>query len=142
MDEELKNLEKEFILDQNAKEADVKALIRRILAFWKIDQNGHVVIDVSKAKKLITLQKVMLILSARYLANRLQSQLGSDAPVPEQATIHDVADILREQQKIVGARISDLNKQKKILVVSRGIYKVAPYAVEPFLREIEDSKNG
>ena len=138
MNEELEDLEKQFILNEDMEHEDIKNLISRILKFCKIDSKGFVVIQKSD---LTIPQKIMLVLSAKYLANRLQQKLGRESPISEISRTKELARMLREKDAVIAARLKDLKDAKKIISPDRGTFKVAPYAIESFLKELEGVKN-
>ncbi|MFH0832282.1 MAG: hypothetical protein V1900_00975, partial [Candidatus Aenigmatarchaeota archaeon] len=80
MDKELEELEKQFILNEDMAHEDIKDLIKRILKFCKIDNKGFVIIQ---KKKLRIIDKMILVLSARYLANKLQIKQARDVTIQE-----------------------------------------------------------
>lgn len=135
---ELEDLEKEFILNEDMEYEDIKGLISRLLQFCKIDNKGFVVIQKSG---LIIPQKIMLVLSARYLANKLQEKLNRENKISEQVTAKEISLILKEKNPVIGARLKELKDEKKVLSPERGIYKIAPYAIKDFLKELEGDKN-
>lgn len=139
MTKELEDLEKQFILNEDMEHEDIKDLISRILKFCKIDNKGFVIIQKSG---LIIPQKIMLVLSARYLANKLQEKLGRENNISGQVAAKELSSMLKEKDPVVIARLKDLKDAKKVLSSERGIYKIAPYAIKNFLNELEGAKNG
>ena len=139
MTKELEDLEKQFILNEDMEHEDLKDLISRILQFCKIDNKGFVVIQ--KAGLIIP-HKIMLVLSARYLANKLQGKLGRENNISEKVAAKELSYILKEKDPVIFARLKDLKDAKKVLTSERGIYKIAPYAIKDFLKELEGTKNG
>jgi len=137
---ELEELEKQFILNEDLEYKDIKDLISRILKYCKIDKNGFVVIQKSG---LIIKQKIMLVLSARYLANKLQQQLNrKEDNISEEVSTKEISSIIKEKNSVVVARLKDLKDDKKVISSVRGIYKIAPYSIKNFLKELEGGKNG
>src|SRR3989344_6375101 len=137
MTEELEKLEKEFILSEDMEHEDIKGLIQKILGLWKIDNKGFVVINKSQLR---VKDKIMLVLSARHLANKLQQKLGRGELISEEVPIKDVASTIREKDNVVAARLSDLKDEGKVVASAKGVYKVAPYAIKQFLSEMESEK--
>jgi vancomycin resistance protein YoaR len=136
---ELEDLEKQFILNEDMEDEDIKDLISRILKFCKIDNKGFVVIQKSS---LIMPQKIMLVLSARYLANKLQQKLGREnINIYEVVTAHELSSMLKEKDTVIIARLKDLKDAKKVISSERGVYKIAPYAIKDFLTDLEGGKN-
>lgn len=141
MDKSLEDLEKSFILDADMEHEDIKNLINRIQSFCQVDKNGFVKIDDKIAKKLNILDRVLLVLTARHLANKLQLKLGKEATIKEEMISQEVAEILKEKQLVINARLKDLKDDKQIVSIERGTYKVAPYSILNFLNKLEGLKN-
>ncbi|MBU0471131.1 MAG: hypothetical protein KKF65_00775 [Nanoarchaeota archaeon] len=137
MDEELENLEKSFILDEDMEHENIKELIARTLKFCKIDKNGFVIIDQKTLSKLRIQDKVILVLVARHLASKLQEKLGRDVTIKEEVSSQELAHMLKEKQLVVNARMKELKDKKQALPVTRGTYKIAPYGISPFLKSLE-----
>lgn len=138
MIQDLENLEKQFILNEDIEHEDIKDLIGRISKFCKIDNKGFVVIQ---GKKLKLLDKILLILSARYLANKLQHKLGKEVTIPENVSAKELSNMIKEKNTVILARLKDLKDGKKIISQGWGVYKVASYAINDFLMELEGAKN-
>lgn len=138
MTQELENLEKQFILNEDMEHEDIKDLINRILTFCKIDNKGFVVIQISG---LSIPQKIMLTLTARYLANKLQQKLNRDSSIAENSNAKELASMLREKEAVIAARLKELKDSKKIISPDRGIFKIAPYAIKEFLTTLDGAKH-
>jgi len=139
MTKDLDDLEKQFILNEDMEHEDIKTLISRILNFCKIDNKGFVIIH---DKQLKMRDKIVLVLSARYLANRLQTKLGKEVNIQETINIKELTIMLNEKNGVITARLKELKDAKKIIQQDRGTYKVAPYAINDFLNQLEGVKNG
>ncbi|MFH2020150.1 MAG: hypothetical protein ABIJ34_01985 [archaeon] len=137
MSEDLENLEKSFILDDDMEHENIKELIQKIQLYCRIDKNGFVVIDDKVKTKLIIPDRVTLVMAARHLANRLQQKLGKEPTIKEDVPSQELADMLKEKRAVIDARLKDLKDKKEVLPVSRGVYKIAPYTIPPFLKRIE-----
>jgi len=137
MNEELENLEKSFILDEDMEHENIKDLVQRVQNFCKIDKNGFVLIDGKTLSKLKIRDKVMLVLTTRHLANRLQQKLDRDITIKEEVTSQELAEMLKEKQLVINARLKELKDKKQVLPVVRGTYKVAPYRIPLFLKTLE-----
>jgi len=140
MTDELENLEKSFILDEDMEHENIKELIERTLRFCKIDKNGFVIIDQKTLSKLRIQDKVILVLVARHLAGKLQQKLGRETTIKEEVSSQELADILREKQLVINARMKELKDKKQVLPVARGTYKIAPYGISPFLKKLESGE--
>ena len=141
MEEDLKELEKSFILDTDMKHENIKELIIRVQKHCQIDKTGSVRIDDKTAKKMTILDKVMLIMITRHLASELQKRLGSENTIKEEITSKELAEMLKEKQDVLNARLKDLKDKKQILSVAKGTYRVAPYAITPFLDSLGGDSN-
>jgi len=133
--ENLENLEKEFIIDGDMEQEDIQQLISRILKFCKIDKNGYVMIY---DKNLKLIDRILLILSARYLGNRLQQKLNREITINDQVSNREISNMLREKDLVVNARLKDLKDERKVIPVKRGVYKIAPHIIDQFLSELEE----
>lgn len=137
MTKELEELEKQFILNEDMEHEDIKNLISRALKLCKIDNKGFVVMHQSG---LTIPQKIMLALSARYLANKLQQKLGRESSIMEISNAKELADMLKEKEAVIAARLKDLKDAKKVISPNRGVFKIAPYAIKDFIAELEGAK--
>jgi hypothetical protein len=137
MTEELHKLEKSFILDEDAQDEDIKALISSVQKFCKVDKNGFVVIESSAIKKKNVVDKILLVLTARYVANKLFLILKKESTINATVTIDELEDILKEKRTILIARLKDLKDAKKITSESRGSYKITAYSIKSFLQSLE-----
>ncbi len=137
MTKELEDLEKQFILNEDMEHEDIKGFITRLMKFCKIDSKGFVMIQSSKLR---IVDKLLIILCARYLANKLQQKLGKESSIAETVTIKDLASMMKEKDAVIIARLKDLKDSKKVISKGRGIYKIAPYAINDFLNELEGLK--
>lgn len=131
---ELEELKKAFILDEDAEHSNIEELIKKTMNFCKIDKKGHVVLDANSTKSFKIHDKILLVMTARHLANKLQKKEDGEATITEEITAGEVADILREKKNVMATRLKELKDDKKITLVSRGIFKMAPYAVDTFLK--------
>lgn len=138
----LEELERQFILEEDMEHEDINNLISRMLKFCKIDKKGYVIIY---NKKLIIRDKILLVLSARYLANKLQEKLGKEITIMASINAKELAKMLREKENAIRARFKDLKEEGKIVTLKRGVYKITPHSIEDFLKILEDEesyKNG
>jgi len=139
MAKRLEELEKEFILNEDMEYEDLRDLISRILKFCKVDNKGFVVMY---QPSLRMVDKILLVLSARHLANKLQQKLGRKTTISEEVSAKELSNMLRKKDAVIIARLKDLKDAGKILSTKRGVYKIAPHVIEPFLKELEGGKNG
>jgi hypothetical protein len=140
MAKDLEELEKAFIMSEDMEHDEIKDLIERILDICKIDNKGYVVIR----KPSMTMQeRIMIVLAARYLASRLQQKLKRDSPIQESCTTMEIANMLKEKDTVVRVRLKELKDDKKVLSPRRGVFRIAPYEIEDFLKGLlgaEDSE--
>lgn|GEM_PF-1718537 len=139
IERDLKELAKEFILEDDIEQENIQLLVSDILKFCKIDKRGYVVIT---EKKLKTQDKIMLILSARYLASKLQEKINSEITIDEKVSNKELVDMLKEKDMIIGARLRDLREGRVVEQISRGVHRVCAHAIEGFLGKLEEGKNG
>jgi len=133
---EFKSLEKEFILDEDIEHKELDTLIRRMLKFCKVDKKGFVIIP--NAKKLIVLDRILLVLGARNLANKLQIVIGQESTIKKEVTIDELENILKEKREVILARIKDLRDNGSIETPEKGVYTAAIHAVKSLLEKIEN----
>ncbi len=138
MTDKLEDLEKQFIMNEDMEHEDIAILISHILKFCKVDNKGFVLVN---DKKLKIANRVLLILSARYLGNKLQQKRGKEVTITESMTAKELAGMLKEKDTVIIARLKDLKDDSKVIPQDRGVYKVAPYAIADFLTELEGVKN-
>ena len=137
MTKDLEELEKEFILSEDMEREDLEELISRILDMCKIDKNGFVVI---RKPSLTIPQRILLVLSARYLANKLQQKLDREMPIDETCKTMDIANMLKEKDTVIRVRLKELKDAKKVISPERGVFKIAPYEIKDFLTELEGAQ--
>ncbi len=134
----LEDLEKKFILDEDAGLKNIEGAINRISAVCRLDKTGGVTfMSLSMQKKLTVSERTAAILAARYLASQLQKKLGKEVSISEVVKSSEIANMLREQKNIIDARLKELKDSKKAILVSKGAYKVAPYSIDDILDSIE-----
>jgi hypothetical protein len=137
MTDELEVLEKKFIVSEEATTANLVELITRLTKFCKITNNGEVIFLKADSKRITNIDKIMIVLIARHLANSLQIKQKKEVTIAEEINSKGISNMLREQSTIINARLKELKDSKKVISVSKGVYKVAPYAIEDFLESIE-----
>lgn len=134
-EESYEEIGKKFILEEDMKHENLKELIGRIMEFAKVDSKGYVLIIDSK--KLRIVDKIMIVLITRYLANKLQKELQKKISIKEEVSIKEFEDMLKEKKAVIAARLKDLRKDKKIIDIKKGLYKVSPYSVEEYIEYLE-----
>ena len=134
MIEGLEELKKQFIVEDDIELDELKQLILRISKFCKVDKNGYVIVHNDKIR---IIDKILLVLSARFLGNRLQQKLGEEVAIHEEINNKEIATMLKEKQTVVNARLKDLKDDRKIILVRRGVYKVLPHIIYNLLDRLE-----
>lgn len=134
MEKDLEELEKEFILNEDIEQEDLRVLISRILKFCRIDNKGFVIIY---GKQLRIVDKIFLVLSARHLANKIQIKNGKEPTISENVGADELEDILREKRAVIFARLKDLKYRGYIIPQGKGVYKAFPHTINKFLTELE-----
>lgn len=132
--EELEELEKQFIVKEDIEEKMIKYLVSRVSKMCRIDTQGFVMIFHENLKLK---DKILLVLAARYLANRLQQKLNKETTINDEVGAGELSKILKEKNNIIRARITELKKEGKVTQVRRGVYKIMPHIIEDFLNELE-----
>jgi hypothetical protein len=128
----LEELKKQFIVEKNVELENVKELIERLSKFCKVDTQGYLfVINRDLIQRLAIKDKILLGLSARYLASKLEENILSDVSTEE------LAKFFSERNTAINSRAKELKDQGKIIVKERGRYSINPYQIDDFIRSIE-----
>jgi len=109
-------------MNEDREREHIQDPITRIMKFCKIDRSGSVSIFYNN---LSPRNKVLLVLCARYLANKLQIQLGKEPIVPDKISAKELADMLRVKSNVINARLKELKDDNE----------------HTFLRELKDFKS-
>lgn len=133
---ELEKIEGEFILSHDAEKEDYAKLIRRMMKYAKVDQEGYVIID-ETAKDVPMKDKILLILTTRYLANKLQEKLGKENAIKGEMSADDLEHIMRAKKDVIQARIKELRDDNKVKSEKAGIYSIAPHYLKTFLDTLD-----
>jgi DNA-binding transcriptional ArsR family regulator len=137
LSKDFEELEKQFILTEDMEQEDLKNLIRRIQKLCKIDNNGYVII---RKTNLSNVQQILLVLSARYLGNRLQLKLNRDITIFEICKIKELSEMLKVKDAVITARLKELKDKKKVISPDRGEFKIPPYEIKDLLEELEGQR--
>lgn len=136
--ETLEDLRKKFIMDADAEQTNIEQLISRLSKFCKVDKNGYIFVDDKLLLQKLTIRdKIMLALSARYLANRLQEKLGLAPTISAEVSSDELTRFFSDKKDVIQARAKELKDDGKILSKDRGIYSVYPFQIEDFVASIE-----
>ena len=127
----LEDLKQKFIVDEDVHRSRLESLLEIALSMCVVDKNGIVHIS---ATDVSTTDKVMLVLAARYLASQLEASISADVKFTEleKSTGMD--------PKQVGARLSDVVKNRLATSPQRGVYRVVPHRIEGFLQQLTKKK--
>jgi len=134
MNTDIERLGAQFIVNEDMEAESVQRLVERMLNFCKVDGKGFVMI---KSKKMKITDKLMLVLSARYLANRIQVLTGKEASISENIEAKELGRMIGEDHATVLARLKDLKDKNKAIALGKGVYKVAPHEIDSFLGSLE-----
>ncbi len=140
--ETLENLERGFILDGDAEMENVERLIKRVSELAGVDKEGHVVIkDNTLSKRLREIDKILLALSVRFLASRLQEKLNRDVTISPMVTAEELSKYFGMKRDTATARLNDLKRERKIILKGKGKFSIAPYYIEVVLKKLESARN-
>ena len=125
---------KNFIVDEKEfSNKDSERLIKEILDYVKVSKEGRVLFTINSINNT---DKIGLILIARFLANNFEKT------IPQEVSISEIMDFCSLSNKIVGARLSDLTKQRIIKRIKPGKYIVIPYQIEFFIKKVNKTYGG
>ena len=127
----LEDLKSQFLVSSSLSEAKMLALLKMAIDHCVVDKRGHVEM---KTPNLAARDKIMLILSARYIAHHL------DETIPMDVTADEIAKNAFIAPEQVRARTSDLVRDKMIESSSRGVFRALAYKIEPFLRDLAPNR--
>lgn len=122
---DLEELKGRFLVSDSLSESKMLALLKLAVDQCAVDKAGNVEV---KNPSLAAKDKVMLVLAARFLANKLDESISPDV------TAEELARNTAIEKVQVRARASDLAKDRQIEVISRGVFRALLHKIEPFLR--------
>lgn len=135
----LEEFGKKFIASGDLEKEELEELLTGLDGWFQVSpENGYVKINEKFA--LSDKTKLHLILTARYLVNKLQNKLGQGNPVKDSMTIDELATNLRLSKKEVSRRISDLRISKRVEDVERGEIRVTSYAIRGLIEELDKKR--
>ncbi|MFQ6084300.1 MAG: hypothetical protein ACE5KE_09655 [Methanosarcinales archaeon] len=132
-DKKIEELKKKFII--SPEEYDKSLLseqIEIVLKFCRVDPNGRVLVD---KLNLTNKEKVKLVLVARFLASKLDSNISAEVGVDD---ISENVNISPHQAR---ARISEIVREGFATTKERGSYLVTPYKIDAWLFNLIKSRN-
>lgn len=125
----LEELKKAFIINKEEYEKQkLPDYIKRTLKYCKINSEGGVHIE---NFSLTIRDKIAISLTARFLANQLQSTINPEISGDELSTFLDV------EKPVIYARLKDLCDIKMIKRLEKGTYQIVPYYIESLLDELD-----
>jgi len=125
----MENLKDRFIVSERIDEKQVTGFIERSLAFCRVTTSGGVIID---ENRLSNLEKVKISLVARFLANKLDSNISPEVNGDE------LSSYLMIQKDQVMARLKDAKDEKFATRAGKGVYSANPFRIEEFLSALEN----
>ncbi len=125
----MKNLKEKFIVSEEIDEKRISEFVERLLPFCKVTKSGGIIIE--KAG-LTTIEKIKIALTARFLANHLDSEISSDVSGDE------LSSSLMIPKNQVLARLKELKDKKFALRVSKGVYRVNLFQIDDLLKDLEN----
>ena len=134
MDNEFIELKRLFILEEDIEHEELKQMITLILKYCKIDKNGTVIVQ---DRKIRLADRILLVISARYLANRLQRKLEEEPTIPDEINNSELAELLRAKEPVIRARMADLRKVSMVTQLRPGVHSITPHAIEKLLTKLE-----
>lgn len=121
--------EEKFFKTEEFKPREVYMLIERASTFVKINEKGEVFIELQKCTDL---EKVQLVLSARFLGSKLRKEIN---PI---VTSEEIARYTELDSRIARARLTDAVKLNFAERIDRGTYRVRSFAkIKSFIDELE-----
>jgi hypothetical protein len=124
-----KRAEEKFFERGEFRPRELYALIERVSNFVTMNEKGDVFIKLSKCTGL---EKVQLVLSARFLGNRLREEIHPEL------TYEEVAKYTGLEPKIATARLTDCVRLGFAERVSKGMYRVHSLTeLKEFIDELE-----
>lgn len=133
----LEDAEKQFIVKESIADEELKDLLVRLSNFCKIDVEGR---PIMTANNFSLANKIMLMLSSRYLARLLHERLARELSFEATINLKDLTTFLHEAPDVVSARLKELKDKNKVAATEKGVYKVLPYAIKQLLDELEVAK--
>jgi len=130
----LEELKKKFIVDEEEEKKRIEELLLRILPFARVTRDGYVHFE---RKNLSQIDRVALVLAARYLGGLLEDSISQEVNLGEIAAMTGV------NRRVASARVADLSKEGLVDSVSRGRYRARGlFAVEKILDLLDKKYSG
>ncbi|MBX4196515.1 hypothetical protein KW805_02925 [Candidatus Pacearchaeota archaeon] len=122
----LKDIKGTFIVEgENFQEQELVRLVEIVRETCVLDGKG----TVKFLKNLSEKDKIKYCLAARFLANKIDSNISKEVSRQELETL------LRTQPKQVSARISDCRKEGLLQDASEDMFQVSPHVLQNLLND-------
>jgi hypothetical protein len=125
----MENLKEKFIVSEEISEKRIDEFVRRLLPFCKVTKTGGIIVE--KAE-LTSFEKIKVSLVARYLANRLDSE------IPSEVNGEELSASLMIPKDQVMARLKEAKDEKFAFRVRKGVYAVNPLRIGVFISSLEN----
>lgn len=129
MTEEKEEILKELLMDE---ESILKELVDKAKKIFKIDKKSGRTILLIPRTRLSDRELIILTLTGRYFANRLNFFDSNSM------TRGDIAQELNMTRESVSARISELRRERVVEMVTRGEYRVNYTEISRLLDELSE----
>ncbi len=121
-----------FIVDEETYDKErVKTAIDKLARFAKISNSGRVYIDRSLEKGLTLKNKIVLVIVARYLGNKLNQDISSEI------TAKDISTYISADLPTVHARGKELADDGYVSKPTDGTYVMNPGKIDEFLDSLK-----
>jgi len=121
---EWEELKKKFIVNETYETERLKNDVERLLRHCRITRQGRVIIT---AGKLTTKQKIGLVISARFIANKLQKS------IPENVTAEEISKYTYIQKPGVSRKTTELVNEAFVFRPEPATYRANPARIDEFL---------
>ena len=129
----MEHLRKKFIVDEEIGARKIEEFVERMLPFCKVTKNGGIIIE---RTDFTGSDKIKIALTARFLANAL------DSDIPSEVSADELSSSLMIPKDQVQARAKEIVDSKFASRVSKGVYKVNPFKIDDLLASLEHKYGG
>lgn len=131
---------KRFIKKDNLEADELIGMLEKISKYCEISESGFVRLINGADKSLSKKERIYLVISARYVANRLQKTMETEPTISSSISSQEISDMLMIDKASVQARASEYRKENKLTDVAKGVYEARSHGVKDFLEEIDKPK--
>ena len=121
---EWEDLKKKFIVDETYERERLKNDVERLLRHCRITRQGRVIIT---SGKLTAKEKIGLVISARFIANKLQKS------IPENVTAEELSKYTYIPKPGVSRRTAELVNEAFVFRPEPATYRANPARIDEFL---------